>query len=220
MALLRSASARNRTFTMGVSCATRPERASVSGEDRLAAVPRCAFLPPTSRFGEQGTHQCQLGLQGSTQWRRKPLRAEEARNSDRSSQEIHHAGMHGRSNPERFASRQRNSCRPALRCIPLPCLSLIVLPSGEKESRCHRADNKISRESQCRKPCECNGLGCVQSSKRVHDGEPHLYLVSRSARHAACLALEIVGRSIQQSHSRQKQASLTASEAARIVRLS
>lgn len=62
MVLLKSASARNRTFTTGELCAVHPERASASREDRREAVPRCGFLPPTSRFGELDRRPCQPGL--------------------------------------------------------------------------------------------------------------------------------------------------------------
>ena len=61
MTLLRSASARKRTFTR-ILRAARRERASIFREDRPAAVRHRAFLPPTSRSAESGRHRCRAGL--------------------------------------------------------------------------------------------------------------------------------------------------------------
>jgi len=69
MALLRSASRRNRTFTISGSYAARLERASVFRADWLAVVRRCAFLPPTSVLAISKS-RFQPGFQGSTRWRR------------------------------------------------------------------------------------------------------------------------------------------------------
>ena len=59
MALLRSASARNRIFTTRESCATLRGRASVFRGGCRAGVRRRACLPPSSHFGESYRHQWQ-----------------------------------------------------------------------------------------------------------------------------------------------------------------
>jgi hypothetical protein len=122
MALLRSASARNRTFTSCAWCAVLPSRALVSHADWPEEGRRNAFLQPTCRLGEVYRRRCRPDWQDRTQRRHRLLRDVEARSFGRWSRAIRREGKHGRWSPARLGFRRCSSRRRSFRCIPWPRL--------------------------------------------------------------------------------------------------